>query len=119
MKYSLFIDSVEVGRFIAGKFGKTGQLIMLDDNPDSTFNLCVGQVILSLWQLVDMLNVLRIPKDPMRPIRNPYFKRPLDARWCLTDFVPEQVRSSGTCLSAFPYCGAVFLIIYFSLLFSR
>ena len=107
---------MEIGRFIAGKFGKTGQLIMLNDDPDSTFNLCVGQIILNIWQLVDMLNVLRIPKDPMRPVRNPYFKRPMAARWCLTDFVPEQVRSSGTHFSAFPYYCARFTLI---LLFSR
>ena len=97
------LDSLEIGRFVSGKFGKTGKLVMLGEDPDSIFNILIGQMVLNLWQLVDMLNVLRIPKDPMRPVRNPYFKRPLSAKWCLTDFVPEQVRSSGTRLSAFPY----------------
>ena len=98
-----FLDSVEVGRFISGKFGKNGQLIILGEDPESTFNICVGRIILNLWQMVDMFNLLRVPKDPMRPVRNPYHKRPISDRWCLTDFVPEKVRSSGTCLSAFPY----------------
>ena len=76
---------------------------MLGEDPDSSFNLLVGQIILNLWQMVDMFNLLKVPKDPMRPVRNPYHKRPLSDRWCLMDYVPEQVRSSGTYLSAFPY----------------
>ena len=97
---------MEVGRFVSGKFGQTGKMMMLGDDPESSFNSVMGQMVLNLWQMVDVLNMLRIPKDPMRPVRNPYHMRPLSARWCLTDFVPEKVRSSGTCLSTFPYCCA-------------
>ena len=106
-----FLDSLAVGRYVSGKFGKTGRLVMLGDDPESSFNLVMGQLVLNLWQMVDMLNILRIPKDPMRPVRNPYHKRPNSAKWCLTDFVPEQVRSSGTHFSAFPYCCAASLLI--------
>ena len=94
---------MEVGQFVSGKFGNTGRLMILGDDPESSFNLIIGQMVLTTWQLVDVLNMLRVPKDPMRPVRNPYRKRPVSAKWCLTDFVSDQVRSSGTHFSAFPY----------------
>ena len=69
------------------KFGKNGKLIMLNDVPENSFNLLLGQIVLTLWEMVDVFNMLAIPYDA---------DFPCTSKWCLSDFVPKKVSPSGT-----------------------
>ena len=71
---------------------------MLNEDPNSTFNLLMAQLCFCLWEFVDSLNLLAVPKDPCRPI--------LSGNWVLTDYIPQKVSPSGTGLSVFPYCSS-------------
>lgn len=76
-----------------GKFGRFGHLLVLGSDPNSTFNLLLGQIVLTLWELVDSLNLIYVPRNASFPSSG--------RTWCLLDFVPKKVSPSGT-LFRFP-----------------
>ena len=78
---------MDVQKYVDGRFGKTGRLVPLGDDPLSSFNLLLGKIVLTLWEMVDSFNLLSLPRDP---------KSPLSGQWCLLDFVPKKVSSSNT-----------------------
>ena len=69
------------------RFGKTGRLATLGEDPMSSFNLLLGKIVLTLWEMVDNFNLLNLPRDP---------RSPLSGKWRLLDFVPKKVSSSNT-----------------------
>ena len=70
-----------------GKFGRFGHLLILGSDPASTFNLLLGQIVLTLWEFVDNLNLIHVPRDAAFPSTG--------QKWCLLDFVPKKVSPSG------------------------
>ena len=80
----LVLDCPDVQKYVDGRFGKTGRLVPLGDDPLSSFNLLLGKIVLCLWEMVDTFNLLGLPRDS---------KSPLSQKWRLTDFVPKKVRS--------------------------
>ena len=81
------LDCLEVQKHVDGRFGKTGRLAPLGTNPLSSFNLLLGKMVLTLWEMVDTFNLLGLPRDP---------RSPLSKRWLLLDFVPKKVSPSNT-----------------------
>ena len=81
------LDCPDVQKYVDGRFGKTGRLVPLGDDPLSSFNLLLGKIVLCLWEMVDTFNLLGLPRDS---------KSPLSQKWCLTDFVPKKVSPSNT-----------------------
>ena len=69
------------------KFGKNGKLILLNDDPENSFNVLLGHLTLTLWEMVDVFNMTMVPYSA---------DFPQTARWCLSDFVPKKVSPSGT-----------------------
>ena len=69
------------------KFGNNGKLIMLNDDPENSFNLLLGHLTLTLWEMVDVLNMIAVPYNA---------DFPQTSRWCLSEFVPKKVSPSGT-----------------------
>ena len=67
----------------------------MNDDPNCTFNLLMAELCFCLWEMVDCLNLLAVPKDPSRPI--------LSGSWSVSDFLPHKVSPSGTGFSVFPY----------------
>ena len=51
------IDCPEVQKYVDGRFGKTGRLAPLGDDPLSSFNLLLGKIVLTLWEMVDTFNL--------------------------------------------------------------
>ena len=75
----------------------------MNDDPSNTFNVHMAKICLTLWELVDSLNSIGVPKDPKYPLKT--------NNWFLTDFVQNKVSASGTNFSAFPYCSSAILLI--------
>ena len=94
----LFLDCAKVSRTLKdSKFGTHGSRVIMDkEDPTFTYNLMMGKICLTLWQFVDLLNLIGVPKDPLKPLQR--------GNWFLTDFVQNKVSSSSTGLSVFPYC---------------
>ena len=69
------------------KFGKNGKLVMLNDDPENSFNLLLGHLVLTLWEMVDAFNMIAVPYKA---------DFPQTSRWCLSEFVPKKVSPSGT-----------------------
>ena len=85
----LLLDCAEVQKYVDGRFGKTGRLVPINENPLSTFNLLLGKMVLILWEMVDTFNLLKLPCNNQQP---------LSRKWCLLDFAPKKVSSSNTSL---------------------
>ena len=85
MTFSL--DCPEVQKYVDGRFGSTGRLAPLGEDPLSSFNLLLGKIVLTLWEMVDTFNLLGLPRD---------LSSPLSKQWCLVDFVPKKVSTSNT-----------------------
>ena len=83
----LYLDCPEIQKFVDGRFGKSGRLILINDDPMSSFNLLLGKIVLTLWEMIDSFSVLGLPRDPQKP---------LSKRWCLLDYVPKKVSPSNT-----------------------
>ena len=79
-------------------FGRRGARVMMNEDPNCTFNLLMAQICFCLWELVDSLNLIAVPKDPQQPV--------LSGNWLLSDFVPQEVSPSSTSLSVFLYCSS-------------
>ena len=60
----------------------------MNKDPQNSFNLLIGQLLLCLWEYCDMMNRTRVPHDPDAPVvENP---------WFLTEFATRSVSPSGT-----------------------
>ena len=93
------LDCEEIHKFISNKqFGRKGHRIFMEDGPSNTYNTMMAKVCLTLWEMVDCLNIIGVPKDPQKPLQ-------LNT-WCLTDFVQNKVSASSTNLTAFLYCSS-------------
>ena len=75
------------------------------EDPTFTYNLMMGKICLTLWQFVDLLNLIGVPKDPQKPLQ-------LNT-WCLTDFVQNKVSASSTNLFGFPVLQLRLFILIF------
>ena len=60
----LFLDCAEVQKYVDGRFGKTGRLVPINDDPMSSFNLLLGKMVLtlldSLWRYEFTRETLRV-----------------------------------------------------------
>ena len=54
---------------------------MLGTDPDNSFNILMGRLVLLLWEYCDCLNMTRVPKDPDAT----------ETTWYLTDFINKKV----------------------------
>ena len=98
--HSSVLDVEDIRSFLKGKQGRTGRLVMMNDDPGNSYNVIIGKITFNLWELVDALNITGVPLDSN--------KNSETSPWYLTHFVPKEVSlrcPSGTHLAAFPYCG--------------
>ena len=56
---------------------------MMNDDPGNSYNVIIGKVTFMLWELVDALNVSKVPYDSN--------KKDEVSPWYLTHFVPKEV----------------------------
>ena len=63
-----------------GPFGTAGKLVYRGEDPNSTYNLAIGKIILLLWEFVDILRSWNV----------------LNMNWDLTKFISRKVSSSGS-----------------------
>ena len=86
-----------VKRYLTTSFSKHGKLVFCNNDPTLDVNRYLGQLILVIWELCDVYNLMKIPKNPFWPTDF--------ATWTLADFnVPNKVSLlSGTNFSVFPY----------------
>jgi len=78
-----------VRKYLHSQAFKTGRRTMMNEDPENSFNLLMGQIVLTLWEFVDCLNLMNVPKNPSEPLAI--------SPWYLSDFVPDKVSPSGTC----------------------
>ena len=90
-------------RYLTTSFTKHGKLVFYNDEPALDINRCIGQIILLVWELCDVYNLMRIPKNPFWPTDF--------TPWTLADFnIPNKVSLfSGTSFSAFPYFRSILI----------
>ena len=60
----------------------------MNKDPQNSFNLLIGQLLLCLWEYCDMMTRTRVPHDPDAPV--------LENPWYLTEFATRSVSPSGT-----------------------
>ena len=85
---SYFVDCEEVNKFLIGRAFDKNQYIMMNTDPDCSFNRLMGHLVLAFWEYVTCLNYARVPKDPTVPLSG--------SPWFLHDFIPTTVSPSGT-----------------------
>ena len=87
-------------KYMEGKFGRTGKFLMLNSDPENSFNILLGHIILTIWEMIDSFILAGVPYDPAFPLSS-------STDWCLLEFVPKKVSPSGTFLSDFPYYSSI------------
>ena len=88
ISFIFVLDSEAIRKYLHSKAFKTGRRTMMNEEPENSFNLIMGQIILTLWEFVDCLNLMNVPKNPTDPLAL--------SPWLLSDFVPDKVSPSGT-----------------------
>ena len=87
--FLIFISDCEaIRKFLIGSAFEKNQYIMMNNDPNCSYNLLMGQLVLAFWEFITCLNYAEVPKDPNTPLAS----KP----WVLADYIPTAVSPSGT-----------------------